>query len=216
MNLPFGIRTVEHTLWARSQTSTDINDDQQFGAALALTHDRLRGELMGIVGNFQLRPDDYRERGYSAVLEWFPFEGLGVGMSSLITHRELDPGTFAETWRHVHGAFARFATPWEPLVLQGEWDYVLSSSRDQYHRRGNTAFLQADLEFAQGMHALVTVEGSKVGSRRRFWGHGAWLSYWWFVVPRVDLRLDGIYQTVGSVAGDSNTLTVLLQGHVRL
>ena len=36
MNLPFGIRNIEHTLWVRSSTRTDINASQQYGAAVVV------------------------------------------------------------------------------------------------------------------------------------------------------------------------------------
>ncbi|QRO00077.1 hypothetical protein JRI60_14185 [Archangium violaceum] len=35
LTLPFGIRSVEHTLWARAVTRTDSNDSQQHGVAVA-------------------------------------------------------------------------------------------------------------------------------------------------------------------------------------
>lgn len=216
MNLPFGIRTVEHNLWAKSLTRTTINDDQQYGAALAITGEKLRGELMAIIGNFQLRPDDYRERGYSGYLEWAALPDLSIGASSLITHRQLDTATLKETWRQSHGVFGRWATGFEPLVLQTEWDYVFVSSRDEYYRRGPVAFLQADLEVSKGMHWLFTAETNHVGSQQSFWGHGGWLSYWWFFAPHADLRLDGIYQSLGSLNGRYGAYSVLLQGHISL
>src|SRR6185436_686956 len=125
MNLPFGIRTLEHTLWDKQLTRTSIDDQQQYGAAVYLGVGKLRGEVMGIVGNLQLRPDRYRERGYSAYLEFEATDGLALGASSLITYRNLDTITLEKTWRHAHGAFGRWATPYEPLVLLTEWDYVL-------------------------------------------------------------------------------------------
>ncbi len=216
MNLPFGIRTVEHTLWAKSLTRTTINDDQQYGVALALSTEKLRGEVMGIVGNFQLRPDDYRERGYSAFAEYTIDRELALGVSSLITYRKLDTSTLKPTWRHTHGAFGRWATGWEPLVLQTEWDYVFVSSRDEYHRKGLVSFLQADLEPTKGIHFLATAEANKVGSLKRFWGYGAWLSYWWFFTPHADVRLDAIYQSLGSLEGRYGSYSLLLQGHLSL
>jgi hypothetical protein len=51
------------------------------------------GEVMAIAGNFQLRPDDYRERGYSAFVEVAPWDQFAAGVSSLVTHRELDTVT---------------------------------------------------------------------------------------------------------------------------
>jgi hypothetical protein len=216
MNLPFGIRSVEHTLWARRLTRTSINDDQQYGAALYFDVGSLRGELMGIAGNLQIRPDRYRERGYSAYVEAAVADGFAVGVSSLITHRSLDTVTLAETWRQTHGAFLRWATPYEPLVLLGEWDYVFESSREQYRKRGNVAYLQADWEPVQGIHVLATGELSRVGRKQRSTSYGGWLSYAWFFAPHSDLRLDGIYQRLGSAAGEAGVFTVLLQGHVFL
>ena len=52
MNLPFGIRTFEHTLWARDLSRTTINDDQQYGLAAAFTDAHWHGELMAIAGNW--------------------------------------------------------------------------------------------------------------------------------------------------------------------
>jgi hypothetical protein len=216
MNLPYGLRTLEHTLWIRSFTGTDINDDQQYGASLSFSREMIRGEVMAIAGNFQLRPDDYRERGYSAFVEVAPWNEFAAGVSSLITHRKLDTVNFAETWRHAHGVFARWATPWQPLVVQGEYAYALNSSRGNRHRRGNTLFLQADLEFSQGMHFLASGETHKFGTRQRFVGYSGWLSYWWFFTPRADLRIDGIFQKQGSLAGKQRSVTLLVQGHIHL
>jgi len=216
MNLPFGIRTVEHTLGVRQLTLTNINDQQQYGAAVAISSEKLRGELMGIAGNLQLRPDDYRERGYSAYLEWAPVERLAFGASSLLTHRSRDTIKLKETWRHAHGLFARWVPGWEPLVLQTEWDWVLSSSKDEFHRSGLVSFLQADIEFVQGMHFMATGEANNVGTRERFWTLGGWASYAWFFAPHADLRLDVIRQSIGSSLGSVGVTTLLLQGHMFL
>ncbi len=59
-------------------------------------------------------------------------------------------------------------------------------------------------------------EANKVGIRDRYWSYGAWLSYNWFLGPHSDVRLDGIYQSLGSAVGSSGVFTVLLQGHVFL
>jgi hypothetical protein len=216
MNLPYGIRTIEHTLWAKDRTRTSINDDQQFGASVFYSGDQLRAELMLILGNFQLRPDDYRERGYSGYAEWLPISQLGLGVSSLVTHRDLDTANLKETWRQTHGIFGRWATPWEPLVVQTEWNYSNFSSKGEFDRRGTTGFIQADLEATKGLHVLATAEAMKLGAQRRFVGYGAWLSFWWFFMPHVDIRLDSIYQTQGAVSGRFGTYTMLLQGHVSL
>ena len=216
MNLPFGIRNIEHTLWARKLTRTNINDEQQYGASLYFATGPVRGELMGIVGNLQLRPDLYRERGYSAYLEAEVAETLALGASSLVTHRDLDTVTLKETWRQAHGVFGRWATPYQPLVLLTEWDYVFESSRDSFYKRGLVAYVQADWEPIQGMHFMATGEANKVGVRERYWSYGGWLSYAWFLAPHADVRLDGIYQSLGSAAGKQRAVTVLLQGHIYL
>jgi hypothetical protein len=216
MNLPFGIRSIEHTLWARKLTRTNINDEQQYGASLYFSTGPVRGELMGIVGNLQLRPDLYRERGYSAYVEAEVVDGMALGASSLVTHRDLDTVTLKETWRQTHGVFGRWATPYRPLVLLTEWDYVFESSRDSFYKRGLVSYVQADWEPIQGIHFLATGEANKVGVRERYWSYGGWLSYAWFFAPHADVRLDGIYQALGSAAGKQRTLTVLLQGHIYL
>lgn len=216
MNLPYGIRTLEHTLWAKDRTQTNINDDQQLGLSAFYSSDHLRAELMAILGNFQLRPDDYRERGYSGYAEWLPMTQLGLGVSSLVTHRELDTTNLKETWRQTHGVFARWATGWEPLVLQTEWNYSFNSSKSEFNRRGVTGFVQADLEATKGLHFLATAETMKYGAQQRFVGYGGWLSFWWFFMPHVDIRVDNIIQSQGAVSGRYGTYTLLLQGHVSL
>jgi len=216
MNLPFGIRSVEHTLWARTLTGTNINDQQQFGAAFAWTGGALRGEFMAIAGNFQLRPDVYRERGYSTYVEAALGTKLALGASSLSTHRKLDPTSLKETWRQVHGVHARYATPWEPLVLLTEWDYTLTSARDSFRVKGVVGYAQADLEVSQGSHFIFTGEAHDVGVRGPPPSWGAWLSYAWFLLPHSDIRLDGIYQSLGSDFGRVPAYTLVLQGHVYL
>lgn len=216
MNLPFGIRTIEHNLWVRNLTRTNINDQQQFGVAVAWSAGAFRGELMGILGNYQLRPDDYRERGYSTYLEAALAAEFALGVSSLITHRDLDPSALTETWRQAHGVYARYLTPWNPLVLLTEWNYALTSPKDQYHTKGFVGYLQADLEAAQGVHFMVTGETNNVGVQGPPPSWGLWLTYDWFLLPHSDLRIDGIYQSLGSDYGRVPSYTLLVQGHVYL
>ena len=216
MNLPYGIRTIEHTLWVRKLTRTTINDDQQYGAAAYFSAGSVRGEVLGIVGNLQLRPDRYRERGYSAYVEAELTDGFALGLSSLVTHRDLDTVTLKETWRQAHGAFARYRTPYEPLVMLAEWSYAFESGRDEYHQRGHLGYVQADWEPVQGLHVLATGEYARYGRQRTYSDYGGWLSYAWFFAPHCDLRLDSIYQSFGSTQGRTGAFTVLLQGHIFL
>jgi hypothetical protein len=216
MNLPFGLRSVEHTFWARSLTATNSNDQQQYGLAFAFDSGALRGEVMLIGGNLQLRPDAYRERGYSAALEWFALPKLALGVSSLVTHRKLHPDYLLETWRQAHGAFVRWGTPFEPLVLALEGDYVMSSPKHDQWREGPVGYVQADLEAAQGVHLIATLEAHAVGIDSPPASYGAWLSYAWFFAPHADLRIDNVYQSLGSDYGRMRILMLLAQAHFYL
>jgi len=218
MNLPFGIRNVEHTLWARTATQTTISDHQQYGVAISLETAMVRGQLMGIAGNLQLRPREFREQGYAAFVEWMPVDDLALGASSLITHRDLDPRRLRETIRHAHGLTVRWHTPWEPLVVMSEWDYVLESTREEAWRKGVVGYAQADYEPFRGIHLILTLEANGIGTRDDGVGAscGSWLSYAWFFAPHADLRLDSVYHSVATPRGRVEALSWLIQGHVYL
>lgn len=216
MNVPFGIRSLEHTLWARSFTGTDINDAQQYGIAVSYVGDQLRAEVMGIAGSLQIRPDVFRQRGYSAYAEYVPARRLALGASSRIVHLELDPRLLKEEWKHAHGIFGRWGTPWEPLVLLTEWDYVFESPKYFARRQGIVGYLQADIEATQGVHFLATGEASNVarGGAPPSWG--GWLSYAWFFAPHADIRLDNVFQSFASSSGRVSALSFLIQAHLSL
>jgi hypothetical protein len=216
MNLPFGIRNIEHTLWARAVTKTTINADQQHGVAVAWAPDQFRAELMAILGNYQVGPDVYRERGYSGFLEFWPTPSLGLGASSLLTYRKLDPLYLQPTWRQAHGLFSRYATPWSPLVLLAEADYVQYSPKEDVRRKGTVGYVQADLEPIQGVHFALTGELQHVGIHGTPFSWGLWLSQFWFVAPHLDFRVDDIYQSVADPTGRRDSLTLLAQAHLYL
>ena len=217
LNLPFGLRVFEHTLWARAYTRTSIDSDQQYGVAAEYQNDKFRTELMAIAGNFQIRPDAYRERGYSGYIDWTPKPKMSLGFSSLITYRVLDPTTLKATWRQAHGVFGRWATPWEPLVLQAEWDYSLESSRYVPQQKGMVGFGTADVEALPGVHLMGTLEASTVGTGNVPLSWDSWLSYAWFFLPQMDVRFDSIYQRIASAgAPHTDVFTFLVQGHVSL
>ncbi len=216
MNLPFGVRSIEHTLWARTFTGSDINDSQQYGLAFAYSDEHFRAELMGILGSLQIRPDVFRQRGYSAFAEYEVMPRLTFGASSKIVHEQLDPGFLKEEWRHAHGLFSRWASPWEPLVLLGELDYVLDSPRGLLKTRGVVGYLQGDIEPTQGVHFMGTFEGSGVTVTSAPPSFGGWLSYAWFFAPHADIRLDNIYRSIGTTSGHVGELSFLIQGHVSL
>jgi hypothetical protein len=145
LSIPFGIRTIEHTSFVRTATRSDLNDMQQYGLALAYSAPSSRGELMAIVGNFALHPDDYRERGYSALFEWFVDSKVGLGVSSLRTQALRDVTTRLAYARQAHGLFVR-ASPWEPLVLMTEADLLVLSPDGGSSSTGWASLVQADLE----------------------------------------------------------------------
>ncbi len=215
MALPFGIRSIEHTLFARSLTETDIDQDQQYGAALSVSKDRIRAEAMGIVGNFQLHPDAFRQRGYSAYAEYAPMNTLAVGASSLFTRATRDIIYGVTDYRYANGVFARYA-PVEQLVLLAEMDSVYQSLTWHGHRGGYAGFLQADIEPAQGIHLMATGEVMNSGSVGEPASYSAWFSAAWFFWYHMDVRVDNVYEVVGSPAGDTSVLSLLLQYHVYL
>jgi len=216
MNVPFGIRSIEHTLWARAYTRSDSNDAQQYGVAFSYLSGSFRGELMAVLGNLELRPDVFRERGYSGYGEWFVTPNASIGVSSRISHVALDAQLLKEEWRHAHGLFSRWASGWQPLVLLSELDYVFESPKYQLRRQGFVGYAQADLEAIQGVHFMGTLETSSVGTNHPPPSWGGWLSYAWFFAPHADLRLDSICQSFASNSGRTSALSFLIQAHLYL
>jgi hypothetical protein len=194
LNLPFGIRTPEHTLWARAETFTDRESDQQHGVSAVYSSGRLRGELLLSLGNFQRPNDALRERGYSGNLEYLVDTDLALGVSSmlLVARRELNVDEGAVV-RQAHGLTARYVLS-EPLVLLAEAD-VLSKTGANL---GYVAMTTLDFEPLQGLHLAATGEvldrgkpsGSSAGLGRGEAHLGAWLSIDWFFAPHFELRTD--------------------------
>jgi hypothetical protein len=221
ITLPFGVRMIEHNLWARTLTRTDIDQTQQYGVALSYSADKVRAEVMGIAGNFQIRPDEFRERGYSAYAEYAPTTTLALGASSMFTRATRDIEFGFTDYRYCNGVFARYA-PAEPIVFLAEADSVYQSLTWHGHRGGYAAFVQADYEPTQGFHFMVTTETMNSGTATEPASYDGWLSAVWFFLPHMDLRLDGIYSSLGSpaVAGSpashTASTTWLAQFHVFL
>ena len=215
ITLPFGIRSVEHTLWVRHSTRTDLNDTQQYGAALSFAAGILRGEVMGIAGNLQVHPDAFRERGYSAYIEASPAPRLALGVSSLFTRATRDVNYRVTDYRQAHGAFVRYA-PISPLVILAEGDFVYQSLTWNGHRGGFAAFVQADWEPRQGIHFMATGETMNGGSAGEPPSYGGWASAVWFFAPHADVRLDDVIQRLGNPAGDTTVYSMLFQFHVYL
>jgi hypothetical protein len=207
--LPFGLRITEHTAWVRAETRTDINQDQQHGIAVALNTSQVRAEVMGVVGNLQVRPDSFRDRGIAAYAELHATQGIDLGISTLVLRAETDLAERAELVRQAHGAFARVA-PLRMLVLLAEANVLVTSRTDQGTELGGVGLLQADLEPWQGLHVVATGEALRRPQRDSQTGYGAWGGIAWFFLPHFDVRGDVIQRTG---QGGPSTTTYLLQLH---
>jgi hypothetical protein len=220
LNLPFGIRSIEHTFWVRTTTRTDINDNQQDGVALAYNVDHWRVEVMAILGNYQIDPDTFRERGYSAYVEYAPIRRLAVGASSKITHANTDLFLGTEAIRQDHGLFARWS-PIKPFVLLGEADFTFSSQPATpafaaINTHGYVGMLQGDVEAIQGLHLMATGELWSQQTDTGFPSVGGWGSVAWFFAPHADVRFDGIYQSLPASPSRVGVTSLVLQGHLYL
>jgi hypothetical protein len=209
MELPFGLRVIEHTLWVRQATRTDINDQQQHGLAFAYTSDTFRAEAMAILGNYQMRPDDYRERGYSAFAEYAVSPKAALGVTSLFTSAKRDVVELITRRRQAHGVFAR-VVPAKPLVVMLEMDLLLDSLVDEPIRSGSASMLQADWEVVQGVHLMATGEVLHEAQLGAGTSVGGWASFAWFFAPHLDFRVDAIQQSRASASGTTISATSLL------
>ena len=203
LNLPFGVRIPEHTMWVRQATRTDRESGGEDGVALAYNAENLRGEVMAILGNYQINPDMYRERGYSAFLELMAGARAAVGVSTFYTYAKRDRVTLeSNIARGAHGLFTRLAVA-DPLAILAEADLMTDSTR----ALGYVGFVQADYELIQGLHAMGTVEWLNQGQLKSETMAGApktpgagkpelapWLSADWFFLPHMDTRVDFIFR----------------------
>ncbi len=218
--LPFGLRNNEHTSYVRSFTRTDFNVHQQVGATVSYNGEKLRGEAMGIAGNFQIGPDVYRERGYSAFAEYAFTPAVNIGVSSLITAAGADyvpppdapPG---HTVRQAHGLFARLA-PVDKLAVLMEADFLMWQYTGNLDRFGMAAFAQGDYEVVRGLHLMLTAETAWTGVERGA-HYGAWLSAAWYFFSHCELRIDNIFRRNASTTAPGEfEYSLLLQLHAYL
>jgi hypothetical protein len=216
-NLPFGLRLIEHPLWVRKVSRTDVDAFQQYGVAVAYTAPKLRGEAMAVLGNYLVSPDSLRERGYSAFVEWAVKEKLTLGGSSLVTHARHDLYLMTPLWRHAHGVFARWS-PAKRLALLGEVDYVFFSQPPRTNNGGFVSLLQADYEAVRGLHAVLSWEtlSQELTDRGSFFSSGVWGSLVWFFAPHADVRVDVVWRNNGNATPRTNDLMLLGQLHLFL
>jgi hypothetical protein len=194
INLPFGVRTPDHTVWARAETQTDRESDQQYGVSLVYSASELRGELMAVVGNFAV-PRENWEQGYSGYLEYSLETNLALGISSSILRAQKELVVDQEAfYRHGHGLTARWAASREWVVL-AEADMIKRTGAGI----GYVGFATLDFEPIQGFHLALTPEvlnrgkpsgGGADGVGRGDPRLGSWLTVNWFFMPHGDLRFD--------------------------
>lgn len=212
MNLPFGLRILEHTSFVRASTRTDINAAQQHGVSLAYNTEGWRAEAMAILGNFQLRPDALRERGISAYVERTVTPQLALGATSLITHADHELESRTSAFRQAHGVFGRYV-PAKPVVIMLEADALVRSPKRRPIDVGATGLLQVDVEPIQGVHAAVTGELLTTDLTGQAMSLGGWLSAFWFFLPHVDIRADLIYRSLPVADGRAGVVMGLAQLH---
>ncbi len=198
LNLPVGVRIPEHTLWVRESTRTDRESDQQHGASLTYMGGRWRTDAMIIIGNFQINPDRYRERGLAGTVEYLVTPTLAVGGSALLTHTREDALTRVDdAVRYVYGVNARYGFS-PKLAALGEFDILKEGGR----KSGLTGFVQLDYEALRGLHLMLTGEVLDQGLLDRddvlpvrgagAARYGAWISVGWFFMNHFDVRLDAV------------------------
>jgi hypothetical protein len=189
INVPFGLRNLEHTSFVRTATQTDFNEDQTYGVAFAISRPSWRAEVMALLGNLSVHPDAYRERGAAGYLEVSVAPTAAIGVSGLAARTDASLTTRLPTLRQAYGGFARIS-PWRPLVFQAEADLLLDKTLGSGAQDvGHAEWLQGDLEPVRGLHVFGALEGMKTGSTPEF-QRGAWGGLWWFVFPHVDMRAD--------------------------
>jgi hypothetical protein len=215
INMPFGLRNVEHTSWVRNNTRTDINYSQQSGFSVAFDNGKVRTEVLALLGNLNVSPDSYRERGLSGLVEVPVAERATVGFSALVTRAGETASNPSPVLRQAYGAFTRWA-PIEPVVLMAEADVFFNNVLGSGNTQPNgVTWIQVDWQPIQGLHfapAFETLTSYGVNGT----SFGTWLTIDWFCLPHTDLRLDGLYRASPSANGTVNTFSFLIQLHVYL
>jgi hypothetical protein len=215
MNLPYGIRSENHILDTAGATRTTTNDQQQTGVSMFFNTRKWRAEVMGILGNYQVSPDSFRDRGYSAYLAYAPETTLELGLSSLLTTVGTDLVTRAARLRSAQGLFVRWA-PVPPLAILAQGDLLLDN-QDGAFSTGVVSTAVLDYEPLQGLHFQAIGEQCDDDfadtDRSAVTGTGA---AQWFFAPHADLRLDGGYGSILCTPGAAPNPFASLQAHFYL
>jgi hypothetical protein len=211
LNIPFGLRIPEHTMWIRETTRTDRESDQLHGISLAVNDGRWRSEVMAIFGNFQINPDEYRERGYSGYVEYLVNPTFALGLSSLYTQarRDVVESRLGRYSRNAHGVMGRLGLG-NYVGVMGEFDVLKNTGSDF----GYVGFVQGNVEPIQGLQLTAVGEVQDRGSpdsgaqvkgagEPQF---GAWFGVNWFFLTHFDVRADVIIR-------QETDPTLFLQAH---
>ncbi len=215
IQLPFGIRSEDHELYVRNATRTDGNDQQQTGVAASYTSKKFRAEVMGIAGNFSVSPDVFRERGYSLYGSYAIKKTFELGISSLVTEAQEDIITLAPLTRQVHGVYTR-ASPVKSVAILAEADLMLDKSPTA-STTGIASSAMVDWEPAQGLHVMGIGQYCNPdlsSSAAPAWTGGGAVE--WFLVPRLDIRVDAFDGMLTCAAGGTPQGMGLLQAHFYL
>jgi hypothetical protein len=216
MVLPYGVRQIEHYLWVREATRTDLDSTSQHGVSASWTGTSARAELMAVAGNLTLSPDDYRERGYSGMAEYAITQYQVVGVSSMVLHAEADLAARVPVNRMAHGVFARLS-PHHMVAILGEVDALRTEVEGQGATTGYVGMLQADIEPIQGVHVVLTGETFRPDTDGLDPLLGGWASLVWYFAPHMDARIDAVHRTFP--VGDDDRTSVdlyLFQFHFYL
>ncbi len=224
--VPYGLRNNEHTSWVRLLTRTDGNVSQQHGLSVFYGNELLRFEVMALLGNYQLRPDAYRERGYSGYFELAPLPTVAVGVSSKATYAGFDiDSKLKDAIHQSHGVFARWS-PVEWFTLMGEGNAMVNSQFASNLQVGETALVQADFIPIAGLHLVPALESTYLNDgTQALPSVGVWGSVAWYALPHTEFRIDTLYresfalvaQTPGATAtggGPLGSFAALLQVHL--
>jgi len=216
MNLPFGLRNVEHVAWVREPTDTTIDVSQQSGVAVAYDNAKVRAEVMALLGNLNVKPDSFRQRGVSGLVEIPVAERATLGLSGLVSRAGQDTASGgAPVLRQVYGVFSRWAVV-EPVVITAEADVYFRDKLGSGQIQPNgAAWLQVDYEPIQGLHFQPAFEAQQLYGTSGL-GYGAWMTIDWFCLPHTELRLDGVWRNTPATYGAANTFSLLVQLHVFL
>jgi hypothetical protein len=211
INLPYGLRGNEHTMFIHTALRDDTNTDQQYGVAVAYNHGGLRTEAMAYIGNLQITPSTYWEHGVTGYLEYALAEKLTLGFSALAAESAVDLYTGISLVRQGYGGFSRWS-PFRSLVVMTEIDGLVESQNHQLWKAGYAGMIQADVMPFQGFHLIATGEAENDPTQAPSASvQGAWLGFDWFFLPHADIRVDAILHV-----GDQPSESLLGQLHLYL